>query len=208
MAYAVVPACVLVWLVPVAASSGGLTLWSERMLAMFVPTDASPGPIARQFASNTAISFGTLAFTFGPAVALSLICDRHAPLRVREELCDEPGLADTRLPRKQHHSAFLLRGVSPPASAIAQRPVEATASRTMGTMASATRRPAPSRRCHRRNASTGWWRRAAPSSRCRPYTPASITTSQRHSTSSSRGSSALRSPFSTDAQEPRSGERM
>jgi hypothetical protein len=81
VAYAVVPACVLVWLVPVAASSGGLTPWSERMLAMFVPTDASPGPIARQLASNTAISFGTLAFTLGPAVALSLVCDRHAALR-------------------------------------------------------------------------------------------------------------------------------
>jgi len=78
---AVVPACVLVWLVPVAASGGGLTPWSERMLAMFLPTDASPGPVARQLASNTAISFGTLAFTLGPAVALALVCDWRAALR-------------------------------------------------------------------------------------------------------------------------------
>ena len=44
LAMALVPVGVLVWLVPVAASGGGLTPWSERMLAMFVPTDASPGP--------------------------------------------------------------------------------------------------------------------------------------------------------------------
>ena len=81
LAIALVPACVLVWLVPVTASSGGLTPWSERMLAMFVPTDASPGPVTRQLASNTAISFGTLAFTVGPAAVLSLMCDWRAALR-------------------------------------------------------------------------------------------------------------------------------
>jgi hypothetical protein len=81
-AMALVAVCVLVWLVPVAATSGGLTTWSERMLAMFVPPDTSTGPVARQLASNTAISFGTLAFSLGPAVVLALASDWRASLRV------------------------------------------------------------------------------------------------------------------------------
>jgi hypothetical protein len=93
LAFALVPACVLVWLVPLAASSGGLTVWYERLLAMFLPTDASPGPVARQLASNTAIASGTLAFTVGPAVLLSLVCDWRAAIRrVRTTLASQSGI--------------------------------------------------------------------------------------------------------------------
>jgi hypothetical protein len=104
LALALVPVCILAWLVPVAASSGGLSPWSERMLAMFVPTDGSPGPAARQLASKTAISFGTLAFTLGPAVVLGVVrlaCGialaANAPLSTRH-LLDAVDRARIRLP--------------------------------------------------------------------------------------------------------------
>jgi hypothetical protein len=80
LAIAIVLGCVAAWLVPVAVSSGGLNTWSDRMLAMFSPPDLSPAPVARQLASNTAISFGSLAFTVGPAVGLALVCDQRAAL--------------------------------------------------------------------------------------------------------------------------------
>ena len=66
---------VLVWLVPVAIDAGGLSAWSERTLALLPSTDASSAALARQLAANTAISFGTLAFTIGPALLLAAACD-------------------------------------------------------------------------------------------------------------------------------------
>jgi hypothetical protein len=69
---------VLVWLTPVAANAGGLDSWSERLLALFPSTETRPEARIRQFAANTAISFGTLAFTVGPALALSLLTNSSA----------------------------------------------------------------------------------------------------------------------------------
>jgi hypothetical protein len=73
----IVVAGVLAWLVPVALGSGGASVFADRTLAMFVPPDLSSAPLLRQLASNTAISFGTLALAIGPAIALSLLSDRH-----------------------------------------------------------------------------------------------------------------------------------
>src|SRR5207244_3099109 len=78
LALAVVAACVLAWLLPVVISSGGPAVWSDRMLALLPPSDASPGAKVRQFAANTAISFGTLAFGIGPALVVSLLANRRA----------------------------------------------------------------------------------------------------------------------------------
>lgn len=78
VAFAIVVVGVLAWLIPVAVSSGGPLLWSDRMLALLPSTEASPGNVARQFAANTAISFGTLFFTIGPALVLSLVTDWRA----------------------------------------------------------------------------------------------------------------------------------
>jgi 4-amino-4-deoxy-L-arabinose transferase-like glycosyltransferase len=78
LALAVVAVGLLVWFVPVVISSGGPGLWSDRMLAMLPPSDTSLEVKLRQFAANTAISFGTLAFSIGPALGLSLRADRRA----------------------------------------------------------------------------------------------------------------------------------
>ena len=73
LALAMVAACVLLWLVPVAAAtSGGPSGWSDRMLALIVPADTAAEPVTRQLLSNTFISFGTLALLVGPALLLSL----------------------------------------------------------------------------------------------------------------------------------------
>lgn len=69
--------CLLAWLVPVVASAGGITAWSERLVALLPSTDASASAVARQLAANTAISFGMLAFTIGPPLALGGVVDRH-----------------------------------------------------------------------------------------------------------------------------------
>jgi hypothetical protein len=78
LAIGLVGACILVWLVPVSATTGGLSTWYARLLALLPATDTSPGPAARQLAANTAISFGTLAVALGPLVLLSLLCDPRA----------------------------------------------------------------------------------------------------------------------------------
>jgi len=72
---------VLVWLVPVAIDAGGLSAWSERTLALLPSTDASSAALARQLAANTAISFGTLAFSIGPAILVSLVGDWRAAVQ-------------------------------------------------------------------------------------------------------------------------------
>jgi len=68
---------VLVWLVPVAIDAGGLSAWLERTLALLPSTDTSSGALARQLAANTAISYGSLAFSLGPALLLAAACDWH-----------------------------------------------------------------------------------------------------------------------------------
>jgi len=78
VAVIIVVGCVLVWLVPVAASSGGLSDWYARLVALLPPTDVAPDTKARQLAANTAISFGTLVFSVGPLVLLSLASDWRA----------------------------------------------------------------------------------------------------------------------------------
>jgi hypothetical protein len=65
-------------LVPVAAGAGGATTWSERLLALLPSTAATPDARARQLAANTAISFGTLLFSLGPAVLMSAVAAPHA----------------------------------------------------------------------------------------------------------------------------------
>jgi len=81
LALAVVALGVLAWLVPVVVWSGGPALWSDRMLALLPPPDASLSAKVRQFAANTAISFGTLAFSIGPAILVSLVGDWRAAMR-------------------------------------------------------------------------------------------------------------------------------
>jgi 4-amino-4-deoxy-L-arabinose transferase-like glycosyltransferase len=73
--------CALAWLVPVAASAGGAAAWTERLLALLPAADASPPAEARQLAANTAIAFGTLAFTFGPLLAVALVLDYRCAWR-------------------------------------------------------------------------------------------------------------------------------
>jgi hypothetical protein len=70
LAVGVATVMLLVWLVPVAASAGGALAWWERLLAL-LPADDVRTP--RQFAANTAIAFGTLAITLGPAALLTLV---------------------------------------------------------------------------------------------------------------------------------------
>ena len=70
-AIALVGAGVLVWLVPVADHSGGFDAWWERLVALLPST----GAVASQLATNTAISFGTLGFTLGPALVLAAVSD-------------------------------------------------------------------------------------------------------------------------------------
>jgi 4-amino-4-deoxy-L-arabinose transferase-like glycosyltransferase len=77
LAIALAAACGLAWLIPVAASAGGPALWSERLLALLPATDGTPTAEARQLAANTAIAFGTLAFTVGPALVVSLLVSRQ-----------------------------------------------------------------------------------------------------------------------------------
>jgi dolichyl-phosphate-mannose-protein mannosyltransferase len=77
---ACVVACagVLVWLVPVSASAGGAVGWSERLLALLpAPDSSTPAAELRQIAANTAIAFGTLAFSLGPTLLLGLIVNPH-----------------------------------------------------------------------------------------------------------------------------------
>jgi hypothetical protein len=82
LALALVLACVLLWLVPVAAAtSGGPSGWSDRMLALIVPASTSAEPLTRQLVTNTFISFGTLALVVGPALVLSMAFDRRAAMR-------------------------------------------------------------------------------------------------------------------------------
>ncbi len=81
LAVTLVAVCVLAWLGPVVVWSGGPGLWSDRMLALLPSTDASIGARVRQFAANTAISFGTLAFSIGPALLVSLLGDWRAAVR-------------------------------------------------------------------------------------------------------------------------------
>ena len=83
LALAVVAASALAWIVPVAASSGGFTLWSERLLALFAPVEPSAASVVRQFASNTFIAFGTLALAVGPALGLGLASRAPGPLDLR-----------------------------------------------------------------------------------------------------------------------------
>jgi 4-amino-4-deoxy-L-arabinose transferase-like glycosyltransferase len=74
-AIALVAAGVLIWLVPVATSAGGVSAWSNRLLALLPSPDLTPESRLRQFEANTLITSGTLALTIGPALALSLISD-------------------------------------------------------------------------------------------------------------------------------------
>jgi hypothetical protein len=71
LAVAVVGATTLAWLVPVAATAGGPLAWFDRLLALLPPSDTSMSTEARQLAANTAIAFGTLAFTVVPPLLLS-----------------------------------------------------------------------------------------------------------------------------------------
>jgi 4-amino-4-deoxy-L-arabinose transferase-like glycosyltransferase len=77
LAVALAAACALVWLIPVSASAGGAVVWSERLLALLPAADGASPAEARQLAANTAIAFGTLAFTLGPALVLSFLLDRQ-----------------------------------------------------------------------------------------------------------------------------------
>jgi 4-amino-4-deoxy-L-arabinose transferase-like glycosyltransferase len=77
LAVALAAGCALAWLVPVSASAGGAVAWSERLLALLPATDGTSAAEARQLAANSAIAFGTLAFSFGPALVLSLLVDRR-----------------------------------------------------------------------------------------------------------------------------------
>jgi hypothetical protein len=71
-AAAVVALGVLVWLIPVVATSGGLVAWFERLLALFVPSAASEQSLIRQFASNSAVTLITLTLGLGAATLLAL----------------------------------------------------------------------------------------------------------------------------------------
>jgi hypothetical protein len=88
LAPGLVALCVLVWLLPVVVSSGGLASWSDRMLALLPATDSSPGSTLRQFAANTAISFGTLAFSIGPAIVVSLVANWRSVVRRLGQMAD------------------------------------------------------------------------------------------------------------------------
>jgi Dolichyl-phosphate-mannose-protein mannosyltransferase len=81
---AIVPAGIVAWLIPVVATSGGVTSWAERLLALFVPSVATEQSVIRQFVSNSAISLGTLAVGIGPAVILGLCCDWRATLAMAQ----------------------------------------------------------------------------------------------------------------------------
>jgi hypothetical protein len=81
VAVGLVIVCVAAWLVPVASGAGGLTTWSERLLALLPSNDAGPSATERQLAVNTAISFGTLVLLVGPALVLSTISDGRATVK-------------------------------------------------------------------------------------------------------------------------------
>jgi hypothetical protein len=80
VAIAVMCGSALVWLVPVTLGAGGPRLWSERLLALLPTSDAAT---PRHFAANTAIAFGTLAFTLGPVLMAWLISRKPARLESR-----------------------------------------------------------------------------------------------------------------------------
>jgi hypothetical protein len=77
LAIGLVLGAVALWLVPVAAGTdGGVNGWSGRLLALL--PDSSQGALAHQFTANTLISFGTLAYTLGPSLALAALCNWRA----------------------------------------------------------------------------------------------------------------------------------
>jgi Dolichyl-phosphate-mannose-protein mannosyltransferase len=77
LAVALIAMGVALWLIPVAVSTdGGVNGWWGRLLALL--PDNSQGAVARQFTSNTQISFGTLTYTLGPTLVLAILCNRRA----------------------------------------------------------------------------------------------------------------------------------
>jgi Dolichyl-phosphate-mannose-protein mannosyltransferase len=76
LAVLVAAASTLVWLMPVVASAGGPVLWLERLLALLPAT--AGGAAERQLLANTAIAFGTLAFTLGPPLLLCAVLNWRA----------------------------------------------------------------------------------------------------------------------------------
>jgi dolichyl-phosphate-mannose-protein mannosyltransferase len=70
----------LIWLIPVAMSAGGAISWGERLVAL-LPSDDMRTP--RQFAVNTAIAYGTLAFTLGPSLLMAVIARGRLPMERR-----------------------------------------------------------------------------------------------------------------------------
>jgi hypothetical protein len=83
----------LVWLVPVVADSGGILVWSQRLLALLPAQGASAAAVARQLAANTAITLGMLAFTVGPALVLSYLIDKkRAMFWLRATLTSKVGI--------------------------------------------------------------------------------------------------------------------
>jgi 4-amino-4-deoxy-L-arabinose transferase-like glycosyltransferase len=77
LAIGLVVVSVLVWLVPVALSAGGFDTWLARLLALLPSSDAAPGAMLRQLLANTAIAFGTLAFTLGPLVVVGVLANHR-----------------------------------------------------------------------------------------------------------------------------------
>jgi hypothetical protein len=71
LAIALVAACGLIWMIPVAASAGGAPAWSERLLALLPANNGAQA--MRQLAANTAIAFGTFGFSVGPLVLLAFV---------------------------------------------------------------------------------------------------------------------------------------
>jgi dolichyl-phosphate-mannose-protein mannosyltransferase len=76
LAVTVAVATTLVWLVPVVATAGGPVLWLDRLLALLPATTG--GAAGRQLLANTAIAFGTLAFTVGPPLLLCAVLNWRA----------------------------------------------------------------------------------------------------------------------------------
>jgi 4-amino-4-deoxy-L-arabinose transferase-like glycosyltransferase len=91
-AVALVVLGVVVWLVPVVAGAGGFDAWLARLLSLFPSAQTARDSEARQLAANTAISFGTLAFTLGPLVAVSLVANWRSTLRaMRDSVMSDMG---------------------------------------------------------------------------------------------------------------------
>jgi 4-amino-4-deoxy-L-arabinose transferase-like glycosyltransferase len=73
-------ALVLAWMVPVAAATGGIRVWSERLLALFVRADAPLEAWLRQLVANTASTLGIVGLAISPALVFSPLSNRQAAL--------------------------------------------------------------------------------------------------------------------------------